>query len=858
MDASQDSPDSESFSPEDAVPDVLQPTKPDDDASHDEEGISDPPVESSEDPENADDEEAEKAPEEPPIKVPTNPPFDPITGFVLAGYTFRSYNPPPDGAHQETFESIAINRAREEPEEEVISVSFQYPHAPMVADDATGVFMLTVRDDVTDEGDKPDDLDKMALTATLNSTTVEIGASFPTSSTILRLKGSPLNSKSPDDNLTLRLCGTNEGLKDGRQATHIAEVSLAELVKTASEQGKSYSVQTEALRFREIKENDRKKDYFETSKLSPKIQDISSELTKIAPEGSLPFNLPSSGGDCLSDEKIGTIPLTLDITYVPLASNDLKKALREFSTDEKEGDGEDKDKDDNGKDYVEDFRNAAKALHDFESIDKFENGNAISADERNQQDPKSKIGDMQESFFKDNREKADVLEKAAECLDDLMLGKDIPDGEDGSKDDAEEGSKDDAGESPEGSPEDNNSDQEKNEAQKLMQGVGENIEDVACKAGEETKDAVPSPVTSTFKNMSVSDPKEWFQENVESAFQFPEVRDWIRLSSVAKVVIETTGVLPFKRSKDLVGDAAGCLFLKCDATNTKVWFFVDDENKSVVVAFRGTEQSSIQDCVTDAQLFMQCWTPGDEIRLDVSTAMTVGLPSFIPEGIGLKEKLEEEGESMDKDSCAIHYGFLQAYKSIQDALHRAIKLLSEDLSDKYSFYFTGHSLGGALATLAAVDMQKRYNLDGNRVCMMSFGAPKVGNMNFAKVFNELVPNAFRIVNDKDAIAHLPESNGDFSALFRYAHAGRTVLMCENGEYWIEGVHDIDGNVIFDREKEDKDEESETVDGWSDLDLDKRSPWSGGSGDMEKMVKMDHDSPLEPHSMSSAKQHMVRC
>lgn len=841
--------DSSSFLPGD-VPgsDVLEAIKPGDSSSHEEESTSKTPSTSPGQSDKSGDEkekENENVPDEPPIEVPTNPPFDPVIGFILGSYAFRAYSNPPEKAHREDFKSIATNHAKEEPEEELISVSFCYPHIPMIAGDATGVFMFTVRDDATDEGDMPDDLDKMHLTATLNSTSIEIDTSFPSSFTVLRLQESPLNSKKSDDVLTIYLCGSSDALKKGQLATHVAEVSLAELVKTATEHKKSYSVQTEALRFRELNEDDKKKNYFQTSKLSPKLKEISSEMTNISPEGGLPFSTPSPDESCLPDQDIGKVPLTLDISYVPVSSSDLKQAIRECDKNKEEGEGEGKGEDKKDKEFVEDVRNAADTVHDFESVGEFERGNAVSVDERDNQS-KSKFGSMHESFFKDgSKDNAEAFHQAAECLNDLALGKEGSDDGEGSKNGSE------------GNSENGDSDKEKGETEKFVQGVGEKLEGSAHKVGKEAQKAVPSPVTSTFKDMSVPDAGAFFQEHVQSSLAMPEAKDWIRMSSVAKVLIESTGVLPYERSKDLVADAAGCLFLQSVATNTQIWFFVDEKNKCVVVSFRGTEQSSVKDGLTDAQLFMQCWTPGEEIRLDICTELTVGIPAFLPKGFGVREKLEEEGESMDKDRCAIHYGFLQAYKSIQEPLHRAIKLLSEDLSEEYSFFLTGHSLGGALATVAALDMQEKYNLGADRLCVMSFGAPKVGNMNFARGFNKRVPNAFRIINDKDAIAHLPESNSDYSALFRYAHAGRIVLMSENGDYWIEGVHDVDGNLVFDREEEGK-EGAGTQEGWDDISMDKRSPWSGGSGDIEKMMQLDHDSPLEPKSMSSAIQHMVRC
>eukprot|EP00871_Galdieria_phlegrea_P000331 jgi/Galph1/1299/GphlegSOOS_G6073.1 len=89
-------------------------------------------------------------------------------------------------------------------------------------------------------------------------------------------------------------------------------------------------------------------------------------------------------------------------------------------------------------------------------------------------------------------------------------------------------------------------------------------------------------------------------------------------------------------------------------------------------------------------------------------------------------------------------------------------------------YMTGHSLGGALATLAAGELAFRHR-DWN-IHMYNFGSPRVGNAEFANQYNQLVPHSFRIVNDTDIIARIPRSHN-----FEYFHVGRTVLINQKGE-----------------------------------------------------------------------------
>ena len=63
--------------------------------------------------------------------------------------------------------------------------------------------------------------------------------------------------------------------------------------------------------------------------------------------------------------------------------------------------------------------------------------------------------------------------------------------------------------------------------------------------------------------------------------------------------------------------------------------------------------------------------------------------------------------------------------------------------------FSGHSLGGALATLAAVQFAKQY--PDIVVSCVTFGSPRVGNGSFAQMFNKCCAGSFRFVNEDDPV-----------------------------------------------------------------------------------------------------------
>ena len=62
----------------------------------------------------------------------------------------------------------------------------------------------------------------------------------------------------------------------------------------------------------------------------------------------------------------------------------------------------------------------------------------------------------------------------------------------------------------------------------------------------------------------------------------------------------------------------------------------------------------------------------------------------------------------------------------------------------------GHSLGGALAQLAAHDIATAAAKQGLTVTVgcYTFGAPRMGNHAFANEYNKLVPHTWHIINDQ--------------------------------------------------------------------------------------------------------------
>jgi acetyl esterase/lipase len=67
---------------------------------------------------------------------------------------------------------------------------------------------------------------------------------------------------------------------------------------------------------------------------------------------------------------------------------------------------------------------------------------------------------------------------------------------------------------------------------------------------------------------------------------------------------------------------------------------------------------------------------------------------------------------------------------------------------------TGHSLGGALAALAAIELRRAYPAALVRV--YTFGAPRVGNRAFSALYDAHVPDTWAVVNLEDPVPRVPK------------------------------------------------------------------------------------------------------
>lgn len=132
----------------------------------------------------------------------------------------------------------------------------------------------------------------------------------------------------------------------------------------------------------------------------------------------------------------------------------------------------------------------------------------------------------------------------------------------------------------------------------------------------------------------------------------------------------------------------------------------------------------------------------------------------------------------------VHRGFYAALNTIWLDMEDAIEDIRNDylyqLKDNQTripptLWFTGHSLGGALATLATALC--KFKEDAILVNgLYTYGQPRVGSEKFANFFNTaLKDRSFRVVNNNDIVTRVPLS------MFNYSHVGQLRYFDHQGD-----------------------------------------------------------------------------
>ncbi|GIL50707.1 hypothetical protein Vafri_6821 [Volvox africanus] len=211
-------------------------------------------------------------------------------------------------------------------------------------------------------------------------------------------------------------------------------------------------------------------------------------------------------------------------------------------------------------------------------------------------------------------------------------------------------------------------------------------------------------------------------------------------------ITETLDKVDSNKFSDMkpMGGLKPAAFIDSKSTDTQVWLHSDVAQRKLVVSFRGTEKFA-----------------------DILTDVAMAPCKFNP-------ILEDDKYAQ----IFVHGGFMNALKSVHQELGALVRAITSEQDQPWQVEVTGHSLGGALATLAAYELAVFRNQAGKvkSVKLYTYGCPRVGNNSFAKDFDKVLRDAWRITNRLDLVPSVPPSG----VLFKFTHAGNPVRLRDDG------------------------------------------------------------------------------
>ena len=201
--------------------------------------------------------------------------------------------------------------------------------------------------------------------------------------------------------------------------------------------------------------------------------------------------------------------------------------------------------------------------------------------------------------------------------------------------------------------------------------------------------------------------------------------------------------------------------------------------------------------------------PGNEIVVQFdATSSPSSPPGFDPENPNFQDiediitdanspplsfKLDDHSETGSCIPDSVHFGFYLAYQSVEVELEEFLRSQIEKIFDvphpdpAPTIYFAGHSLGGAVALIGALDLSGLLTDLGyqrHNIVVRTMGAPRAFRHLFLDEYTQRVPNTWQVAIRQDPIPHLSPS-------FFYTHTENMKVLTADWEVVLEGPDDED-------------------------------------------------------------------
>jgi Lipase (class 3) len=208
-----------------------------------------------------------------------------------------------------------------------------------------------------------------------------------------------------------------------------------------------------------------------------------------------------------------------------------------------------------------------------------------------------------------------------------------------------------------------------------------------------------------------------------------------------------TGIQPW----DITGNYTRLANL---GTSKTPFGFVAKDDNNIYIVFRGTKK--IVEWFKDANIQLVSYADGTSIINNQQVDMTKW------------QILENPIDFASTDISAnipnvnnfgyITAGFRGIYVSLREQMINALNTIG--VSSVSQIYVTGHSLGGALATLAIPDILANSEFRKDKITLYTFASPRCGDSTFADNFEKQGVKHWRIANTEDFVTTLPFPTGN--------------------------------------------------------------------------------------------------